>query len=61
MRRKRNPISRARRISTGILFVIFVVMPIIWFYSVRSDYYTKVEQKETSNAIIQPIPASESK
>ena len=41
--------------------MIFVVMPIIWFYSVRSDYYTKVEQKETSNAIIQPIPASESK
>lgn len=53
MRHKKNRISRARRILTWILFVIFVVLPILWFYSVRNDYYIKVEQREKS-LVIQP-------
>ena len=60
MSRPKKRISRVRRISTGILFIIFVVVPILWFYSVRNDYYTKIEQEEASRAIIHPIPANES-
>lgn len=59
MHHKKNRISRARRILNWILFVMFVVLPTLWFYSIRNDYYIKVEQREKFLAI-QPKIADDS-
>ena len=59
MRRQKKPISRTRRILTWTLFLIFVIVPILWFYSIYTDYYIKIEQRENS-LIMQPAPENSS-
>ena len=36
--------SKIRNFFTAICFIIFVIIAIIWFYSVRNDYYEKIQQ-----------------
>lgn len=48
--------SKLRRAITGISFIIFIVIPIIWFFSVRSDYYKKIQQEPPLKEASQPQP-----
>lgn len=56
MFRKKIKVSRSLRIRTIILFMLLVVMPILWFYSINSDYYSKVKKNEAAMATTK-VPA----
>jgi hypothetical protein len=56
MFRQKRKRSLALRIRTGIYFILFVLLPILWIYSVHNDYYKEVEERDKSRAIINKAP-----